>query len=309
LLGLRFDCIRLSAAWSDIAERGFDGLDRLIHAAETAGQPIVLSVGMKAVGWPEFFLPAGHLPPAGERLEVRRNRALRLATLAFVRTVVHRYRGSSVLRAWQVENEPFNRSGPSGWWIDRSFVRMEARLVRRLDDRPLMVTTFASFTDSMDRASSRFPGDRRWFRIPAEREALAVLSPNDILGLDVYRAIAGGTGESAWLAHAAPDQLASLARWRRIAVGQRKRAWVTEAQAEPWEPGGGSRPDPLTITPADLLPLARSLVERGFEAVLLWGAEYWLARSAAGDQRWLEAVGHLLESVPRPGTLFSVSAG
>ena len=309
LLGLRFDCIRLSAAWSDITERGFGGLDRLLHAAEAAGQRVVITVGMKAMGWPEFYLPTRYLPPAGVRLEVRRDYALRLATLVFVRTVVQRYRGSSVLRAWQVENEPFNRSGPSGWWIDRSFVREEARLIRHLDGRSLILTTFARFTDSMDRASSRFPSDRRWFRTPAEREALAVLGRNDILGLDVYRAIAGGTGENAWLARAAPDQLATLARWRRIARDQGKRTWITEAQAEPWEPGAGSRPDPLTLRPGDLPTLARSLIDLGFEAVFFWGAEYWLARAAAGDQGWLEAVAGLLESARRPEAPFSVSAG
>ena len=304
-----FECIRLSAAWKEIAEQGFGELDRLLSAAEAAQQPIVLTVGMKAIGWPEFYLPASHVPSPGPRLNIRRNQALRLATLVFVRTVVRRYRDSSVLCAWQVENEPFNRSGPSGWWIDRFVVREEARLVRRLDGRPLMLTTFARFTDSMDRASSRFASDRRWFRISAEREALAVLGRNEILGLDVYRAIAGGMGENAWLAHAAPDQFASLARWRRIARGQGKRTWITEAQAEPWEPGGGSRPDPLTLRPGDLPTLARSLMELGFEAVLFWGAEYWLARAAAGDQRWLEAVGGLLESARRREGPFSVSAG
>jgi hypothetical protein len=37
------------------------------------------------------------------------------------------------------------------------------------------------------------------------------------------------------------------------------------------------------------------LVDAGFETILLWGCEYWLWRSDAGDSRWLDAAGRVLQ--------------
>jgi hypothetical protein len=242
---------------------------------------------MKALGWPEFYLPTGLDPgDAGVQREGLRH----------LRAAVFRYAAHPKLVAWQVENEPFNRSGPQARWIPRLVVRREADAVRAIDSsRPLLVSCFAHFTEDMDRASSRHQSEwKRRLRLdlPAEREALSILRPGDILGLDVYRTIGwvDGKGE-ARISRADDRQQVEIRRWQRIARVQRKRAWVTEAQAEPWEARRDTHASPLTVQPGDIQPLLQTLTAAEVETVLLWGSEYWLWREQQGDRRWIDALG------------------
>ncbi|HEY9288083.1 MAG TPA: hypothetical protein VIT43_08685 [Candidatus Dormibacteraeota bacterium] len=286
LLRLDLSLIRLSASWREIAEFGWRHLDWLLDRAEEVAQPVVMTVGMKALGWPEFYLPEGLDP--GEP-------AVQQQALAQVRETVDRFRDRTSIVAWQIENEPFNRSGPQGRWIPRAVVRREARAVRVLDPaRPIILTTFGHFSADLDRASSRHQSDwkrRLVLAFAAEREALAVLRQGDILGVDVYRSIGWvDAAENAQLARADVDQVQSVARWKRIAESQGKRFWITEAQAEPWEARRATHGSPLTVSPDSVGSLLAALSATGVETVLLWGSEYWLWRAANGDPRWLDAV-------------------
>ena len=291
-----FDLIRLSASWQELHRFGYADLDWLLAHAQAAGQRVVLTIGMKALGWPEFHLPTG-LWPGDPNVQQR--------AIVHVGQVVSRFRHHQAVVAWQVENEPFNRAGPSALWLPRASVRREARLIRSIDPRrPLVVTTFAHFDEGLDRSSSRHQS--RWLRrvglaIQAEREALAVLGRGDVLGLDVYAAIGFlDDGGQERVAHAMPDQVDLVARWRRIAQRQGKRLWVTEAQAEPWEARRQTHADPRSVQPDQIARLVGRLAGTGAEAILLWGSEYWLWRADNGDPRWVEAVSLVLKTLARP---------
>jgi hypothetical protein len=278
--------IRLSAAWRELHQYGFEHLDWLLDHAGATGRPVVLTVGMKALGWPEFYLPEG-LDPA--------DRGVQRQALSMVEQVVRRYADRPAVLAWQIENEPFNRSGPQARWIPRAVVRREARAVRAIDRmRPLLITTFAHFDPGLDRSSSRHQQawkQRLALDIPAEREALAILDQRDMLGVDVYRAIGWlDQAGSRHLARADDDQFGWVATWQRIAGEQGKRFWVTEAQAEPWEPKAPSSGDPVTSTPDAIRQLVEQLHRLEVETVLLWGSEHWLWRERQGDSRWIDAV-------------------
>lgn len=286
LLGLRLSLVRLSASWREVAEFGWRHLDWLLDRAGEAAQPVVLTVGMKALGWPEFYLPEG-LDPGDSVVQQQ--------ALAHVRETVQRYRDRPSIVAWQIENEPFNRSGPQGRWIPRPVVRREAGVVRALDPtRPIILTTFGHFSADLDRTSSRHQSDwkrRLGFALPAEREALALLRRADIVGVDVYRSIGWvDADDTAQIARADGEQLDWVRRWKRIAGSQGKRLWVTEAQAEPWEARRATHGAPLTVSPEDVGGLLAMLSQIEVETVLLWGSEYWLWRAANGDSRWLDAV-------------------
>jgi len=292
ILAMRFGMIRLSASWLEIEQSRYEHLDWLFAAAEHARQPLLLTIGMKALGWPEFYLPEGLNPndPAVQR-----------RAMVHVGEVARRYRDNRALVAWQIENEPFNRSGPNAWWLPRALVRAEAETVRALDrDRPLVMTTFAHFDAGLDRTSSRHQSTwkrRLGLAIPAEREVLSLLHRGDILGLDVYPAIGWvDPGGLAQLASAAPDQLATVARWQRIAREQGKRVWVTEAQAEPWE-GRPPEGDPVSVKAAAIGELVTRLAAIKVETILLWGSEYWLWRADHGDSRWVDAVSLVLKAL------------
>src|SRR5207248_2409932 len=61
-LGLDSRIVRLGAYWDDIEPRpgvyDFRALDWQMDLAAQSGRAVVLSVGMKAPRWPEYFLPA-----------------------------------------------------------------------------------------------------------------------------------------------------------------------------------------------------------------------------------------------------------
>jgi hypothetical protein len=286
LEALHFRVIRLSAYWDQIDQEGYGQLDWLMSEAQRSGQPIVLAVGMKGLGWPEFYIPASAMPAAGlsQGQDAASDASLRDATLAFVNDTVLRYRDNSTLIAWQVENEPFNRAGPQRLWIDAAFLRDEITSMHLLDGhhRPLIVNAFSHFNLILDQADS------------AERDGLSLLGKGDVLGLDVYTAIGYRFLGHDNMSHADADWPDRLAKVRELARSQGKQAWITEAQAEPWETGANSDINPKSTSPQAIRAMFANLKDAGFNTVLFWGAEYWLWQADRGDSRWIDTIKAIL---------------
>jgi hypothetical protein len=299
LLAMHFAVIRISAYWDEVDAGGWSRVDWLMAEAARHDQRVVLSVGMKGIGWPEFYIPRQYQPAGlADGGDVGHDPATVKAALAFVEEAVQRYRGNRALYAWQVENEPFNHAGPHRWWIDRQTVSKEAAVVRRLDVRPVVVNAFGRFNIMVDRGAGHsglnlgsllgFDADS------AEKDSLGVLGPGDILGLDVYTAIGYKFLGQERLTRASSDWALQAGKWRTTAHGQGKRAWVTEAQAEPWEPGSPGVAHPRSTSPEEMSRLFQGLKGEGYGTVLLWGSEYWLWRADQGDDTWMNAVHRML---------------
>jgi hypothetical protein len=307
LLALHFRVIRLSTYWDEVSQNGYGQLDWMMNEAKRAHQPIVLTVGMKALGWPEFFIPASAVPASGLRQgqDVASDSSLRDAALEFVDDTVLRYRDNPEVVAWQIENEPFNRAGPQRWWIDAEFLRDEMISVRQLDShrRPLIVNAFSHFNLLFDQASARQGFDlRQWLGFDAdsaERDGLAALSRGDVLGLDVYTAIGYQFLGQKHMSQADSDWPDRLARVRDLAKQQGKQAWITEAQAEPWESTPTTTANPKSTSPAAIRSIFANLKDAGFTTVLFWGSEYWLWRQDHGDPRWVETIKAILRQENR----------
>jgi hypothetical protein len=298
VLGCGFVIVRMSAHWDEIAERGYAEMDGLLDAARTAQQPIVLTVGMKAIQWPEFYLPAGMPSPAVPRGgRIGRDPRLAGQVLSFISETVGRYRDRTEIVAWQVENEPFNRSGPHHWWIDPRLVRREVRAVRAIDARrPILINTFAHFDAELDSESSPRHGPFAVRRLSPEQTILEMLGTGDVLGLDVYAAIGAMSESGPTVRRADADSAASAARWLLAARARGRDAWIVEAQAEPWEPSHDTYANPVSFSPEDLVANFERLAAAGFSTILLWGCEYWWWRAAAGDHRWLDAAAHVMRA-------------
>jgi hypothetical protein len=307
LEALHFRVIRLSAYWDQIDQEGYDQLDWLMNEAQRTGQPVALAVGMKGLGWPEFYIPPSAMPAAGllQGQDAASDASLRDATLAFVNETVRRYRDNSTLIAWQVENEPFNRAGPQRLWIDAGFLREEISSVRQLDGhhRPLIVNAFSHFNLILDQASARQGFDLRQFlgfeADSAERDGLSLLGKGDVLGLDVYTAIGYRFLGHDNVSRADGDWPDRLAKVRDLVRRQGKQAWITEAQAEPWETGANSDADPKSTSPQAIRSLFVNLKDAGFSTVLFWGSEYWLWQADRGDTRWIDTIKAILHGEAR----------
>jgi hypothetical protein len=307
LLAMHFRVIRLSTYWDEVDQSGYDQLDWMMNEAKRAQQPIVLTVGMKALGWPEFFIPASAVPASGlqQGQDVASDSSLRASALAFVNDTVLRYRDNPALVAWQIENEPFNRAGPQRLWIDAEFLRDEMTSVRQLDShgRPLIVNAFSHFNLLFDQASARQGFDlRQWLGFDAdsaERDGLAAMNRGDVLGLDVYTAIGYQFLGQDHMSHADSDWPDRLARVRDLAKQQGKQAWITEAQAEPWESASTTPADPKSTSPQAIRSIFANLKDAGFTTVLFWGSEFWLWREDHGDSRWIDTVKTILRNETR----------
>jgi len=304
LESMGFKVIRVPVSWQEVQAEGYDTTDWLVADAAARHQPLVLVVGMKGLGWPEFYIPPDRLPRGVvDGGDVSQDPLLRSATLNFIQETVERYRDNPIVVAWQVENEPLNQAGPHKWWIGASFLQEEVRLVRSLDSRPLVLSTFQHFNLLFDQATSRF-GLSFFDGDSAEKNSLALLQPGDVLGLDAYTRIGYTLLGGEHVAHAGDGWADRVGRWRTAALEQGRQAWVTESQAEPWEASMATYATPRSFAPGDLEATYEGLKDQGFGTILLWGSEYWLWRAQAGDQRWLQAVERILrEEAKAPSML------
>jgi len=298
LEAMHFKVIRLSAYWDQVDAEGYDRLDWLLNESQASGQPVVLSVGMKGLGWPEFYIPRSLQPSTEDGGDVSQDGLLRAAVLDFVHETVSRYRNNPTLVAWQVENEPLNPAGPHRWFIGRDLLAMEVATLKSLDSRPVIVNAFGHFNMLFDRTSNRSGFDLKsllgFESDTAEAQSLGVLGRDDILGLDVYTEIGYRFLGHDGVSHAGSDWAGKAGHWRGVALKQSKQAWVTEAQAEPWESSINSYGDPKSTVAADIGARFTSIREQGFGTILLWGSEYWLWRASNGDPSWLNAVKTIL---------------
>lgn len=136
-LGVRH--LRLAAHWPMVeplaGQYNFSELDYQIERAEAVGASVVLAVGRRLPRWPECHVPQWAQAMTSEERNT--------AQLAYMTAVIERYRDSSAIHLWQVENEPFlsvfafEHCGP----LDEEFLATEIDLVRSLDDtRSILVT-------------------------------------------------------------------------------------------------------------------------------------------------------------------------
>ena len=298
ILKAGFDLIRLSAYWDELEPQegvyDFSSLDWQIAEAASKSTPIVLTVGMKAPRWPEYFIPSWALRRLRLRKggDVSQHAYLCQRTLRFLEAVVQRYRNEPMIWYWQVENEPLDRVGAGFWWSSPAFVTQEVALVRQLDPlhRPILLTTVTYPNLFLRKFMYLF------IRHDTINESLRL---GDILGVNVYPVVGHRwffTTSYYWTTPKERNEYLSSVL-QRPARGT-KPVWVTELQAEPWEPDllvYTEQAPPPTGDPALLQQNIEELRALGIDTVLLWGAEYWQFRKTHyHDTAWWDEVHRIL---------------
>jgi hypothetical protein len=305
LLRHSFEIVRLGAYWNRFEpEPGSfraDELDWQIEAAEQAGKQIILCIGaVKTFGYPEFFVPAHHLPhplPEGVLVTPRTHPSLLAAAAAFITRLVERYRDRDAIVAWQVEQEAVDPLGMEHTWrLSTTFVAEEVAAVKQADPtRPIVMNGFLP-------TSLPVLLQQRW-RTRDQGDSLAVAGRlADIVGIDYYsrHALAGAGGWALYL-----DGTRRRPRLTQPPGPSGSRLMISEGQAEPWEavttPPAPARRGMYSCLPEDLignynrcLSSARK-ADIPLAAYLFWGAEYWILRQFRGDSRYLEAFARVLE--------------
>ncbi|HEY7357065.1 MAG TPA: beta-galactosidase [Ktedonobacterales bacterium] len=310
LLAYPFQLLRLGAYWNHMEpEPGAfytDELDWQIDAAEQAGKQIILCVGpLKTFGYPEFFVPAHHLPrpfPEHTRIKPSEYPALLQAATAFSTRLVERYKERQSIVAWQVEHEAVDPLGVEhSWRLDAAFVEQEVEAIRKADPgRPIMMNGFLP-TSLLVRLS-------QWWRTRDQGDSLAVAHRlADMVGIDYYphHALMGIGGKTLYL-----DGSQSRSSQRRreqlfaLAHARGQRLLIAEGQAEPWEtvttPPSPDQQGMYSCLPEHLITNYNTCMgwaghEAPLYAYLFWGAEYWMLRQQNADSSYLQAFARILE--------------
>lgn len=303
-LNAGFDLIRLGAYWDEIEKKegewDFSMLDWELEQAKEKNVQVLLTVGMKAPRWPEYFIPDWVMSSVALHYgqNVASNRFLRVKTLNFVKEVVARYKDHEIITAWQVENEPLDRSGAKWWWIDSSFLAEETALVREIDekDRPIVINAATFPNNFLRRLRTVFSPNHP---LP---ESLAIA---DIWGLNIYPVVGHRFWRFNYYFWTHPMERGDYFRGIiELAKEHGKEVWITELQAEPWEPGHLAYRDqdrPPTGWPQMAADNFAELKQLGFQTVLLWGVEYWEhRRELYGDTMWWDVVNDILAWRSRP---------
>lgn len=250
--------LRLVGYWSQLEpEQGkydFSLLDWQFEKAEAAGAKISLALGLRQPRWPECHMPewAEKMPRAEwePRLE------------SFITEVVNRYKGSSALESYQLENEfflkAFGECPESSYSRDR-LIR-EFNLVKKLDAHHKIIIS----------RSNNAQG------IPINKPI-----PDEI-GISIYKRV-WSPPIGRYIEYPFPAwYYAFLAGTQKIIHG--KDMIIHELQAEAWPPNFQS----ITETPleeqnksidAERLRGRFSFGEAtGMHTMYLWGSEYWYYR-------------------------------
>lgn len=302
ITSMDFEYLRLGAYWSRIEEKegiyDFSELDRQLKIAFEKKIKILLTVGMKAPRWPEYYLPVWLKDRIllHKGMNIDEIEEVRVQALKFIRAVVSRYRDDKVIYAWQVENEPFNRAGPLDLWIGKDFLAQEIALVKELDSRkrPIVVNALI-ISNVFLQFLSRFI----YKSDPVEE----VIEKADIPAFNVYPVI----GHKWWFLkfcfNSGPGRIIPYMQSVALKVNRRgKKAWITELQAEPWEPGKlihRGKTSALICPLQSYTSLFRDLLPLGFDVVFLWGVEYWYYRKVCyKDSSWMKAMEKIIPEHP-----------
>lgn len=249
---LKIKKLRLVAYWDEVEKQDgkyeWQELDWQIKEAGSRKTDLILAVGGRLPRWPECHLPGWTNGLTKQQREEK--------ILDYIKQTIERYKNEKQIIAWQVENEPFLSHFGDCPKLDPNFLDQEIEAVRKLDNRPIIVTDSGELS--------------LW--IPAARRA-------DIFGTTMYRYT-----YSSYLKRyinypitpaffRAKRNLAKLFAWKPA-------DWIViELQAEPWasEPYQNvSRAErDKTMDPEkfkDTLEFARLA---GFKEFYLWGVEWW----------------------------------
>lgn len=266
--------IRIPAYWTEIekisGKYDFFDLDWQIAEAERRDAKLILAVGQRLPRWPEC-----HIPEWAQKLnaEERQEKLLQL-----IAETVNRYKNSSAIEYWQVENEPFLTEFGECPQLNKKFLDQEIATVKSLDSRLIIVSDGGEFG--------------RW--VSAANRA-------DIFGTTMYRIIWSPIIPGGYLKYPLPPSFFYLKANLIKYFANTKDIIVTELQAEPWGPKAiyemsvEERNKSLSFEQfKENVAYAEAV---GFRSAYLWGAEWWYWEKLNGRPEFWEYAKTLFDPV------------
>jgi len=257
--------IRLAAYWDEIeispGKYNFSLLKQQLEMCQRAGKQVVLSVGVKAPRWPEFYFPA-HVQPDFNSAETT------TSLLTFLSATIQALQTFSCITHWQIENEPLDPSGPTNQIIPGEFLEQEVELVRQHSNLPLIINLWGN-------------------DLSARGNLTQANEIADVVGLDLYpkQFLKQVLGKNLYR-----GPFDSPSKLQKIIAKNQKPIWIMELQAEPWEKDdqGYRSAQPGSFNLAQLQKNWELAQNLNVEATFFWGAEYWLWQQSQGNSQYVD---------------------
>lgn len=279
VLNMGFDVIRIGTYMDEISRQGLDFTDWMIKQAEDREIPLIVTVGLKAPRYPEFF--------PDEKIKTRLNLAeipgqtIGTDDLTFqevishVKSIVAKYKERTIIKGWQVENEAEDRLNFAGSHSIFSRLFDEEAKAAKEGKSPKQEIYFSNAFNIPDSDENLLRNIRR--------------NPSGI-GFNIYYRIPNPNGGYYQLKN---DDFKKLAIIADLLNRNNITPSIFESQAEPWEDGAhihlSERYYPSS-NPDIAVKLASKLTQVGFRQILLWGCEYWIYRENIGQTEWMDAM-------------------
>lgn len=259
--------LRISAYW-DLLEKeenalyDWTDLDWQINLAEEKEAELILAIGGRLPRWPECHYPSWLQDATQEKREK--------ATLDYIEKTILRYKDRSVIKAWQIENEPFLKYFGECPKFNSSFLDQEIALVKSLDDRDIVITDSGELS--------------LW--VPAAKRA-------DIFGTTMYRDTYSGKLKR-YIHYPITPGFFRFKKNVTDLFASPKKWMVIEMQGEPWGPKHFQYLSAKERSKTMDLEKFKSMIEfssqTGFQEFYLWGVEWWYWEKEKGDSAiWNEA--------------------
>ncbi len=248
---LRVKRLRIPAYWDEVegsfGEFFWADLDWKIKEAEKRNIDIILSVGSRLPRWPECHFPDWVEPLSQEEREKE--------VMEYVNKTVSRYKGYKNIIAWQVENEPFLTHFGECPKLNSSFLDMEIAEVKRLDNRPIIITDSGEFSF--------------WF---------CAASRADIFGTTMYKSTYSRFLKRYIEYPISPGFFKFKKNIVNFFVSPQK--WiVVELQGEPWGPKPyqdmSVEERGITMNLQKFKDMIEFSSKTGFQEFYFWGVEWW----------------------------------
>lgn len=282
---LGFKWVRLSLYWNEIEKNkgryDFSKIEPLLELCEKNKIDVVLSVGLKAPRFPEFYIPGWLENTAKIKTfqTIKKTHTLYKPTLRFIRASVKKLKKYPCLKVWQAENEPLDHCGLVNFArIDFGFLKDEIKIIKNLDpERKIMVNIWGN----------------ELTKRKVHKQAMQLA---DIVGLDIY--LRHPIPFLKWL-HKLIGPMDSQEKIKSVVEeikSHGKEVWLAELQAEPWEQNEivTCQENPQSFSPKDFarnINYGKSLLP---EVIFFWGFEYWLWKKEQGDLRYYSEVKRLI---------------
>lgn len=268
--GLDVRYIRLMSYWDRIEPtRGtydFDELDWQISEAAKRGVKVTMAIGVRQPRYPECHFPSW-IEEGFTREQIQK------AAFSYVSQVVGRYRDKAAIISWQPENEALNQGFGLCRWVNRSWLKQEYRLIRSLDNRPII----SNLSDEIGLPLSGPLGEQ--------------------VGFSVYKKFWESKNLHRYLTYPIPTWFHRLRAsvieryWRRNVI-------IHELQAEPWGPKAthllSIQEQDKTMDDSQMIKMAQFARNTGIKEVYLWGAEWWYWRRSLGDDSLWKAADQII---------------